>query len=131
MRRLLVAPLFLLLAGCGFLDKSRLTDAYFDVIPSLWPDNDAVELVTWPVLFAGHGTVLLGCATIDQGFRTFESVVPAGRDAYDYLIMPGNRNNVMLHQTIVVPKALATPVIFTGSYFVRWLLPFDEEERLF
>ena len=126
MRRIAVLlTLFLpLLVGCGFLADARVCEAYGE---NVWPDDEVAILMTWPF----HGAMMLGCAAIDQGIRTFECLPPAARDAYDYFVLPGTGNNIMFDRTIAVPKTLATPVIFVGSYGARWLLPLDEEDRPF
>lgn len=123
--KLIVAALTLLwLFGCGFVDQTRACECYID---HMWPENNAVLLGTWPF----HVIMLGGCVVVDQGARTAESVVPAGRDAYDYLTLPVNDDNIMLHRTVVVPKTLATPLIFVGSYAARWLAPIEEDDHPF
>lgn len=125
MKKIACLLLLLILPGCGFLDKPRLCEDYFD-----WAVRDSdkvILLTTWPI----HAVVLAGCATVDQGCRTVESVPPAAVDAWDYLVMPVSDDNVMLRQTILVPKLLATPLIFVGSYAVRWLIPIPDDERPF
>lgn len=122
--KLLALLMIVALSGCGFLNEPRACEAYGK---TFLPDEEAAILVTWPI----HLVMLCGCAAIDQGARTVESLIPAGRDAYDYLVLPVNDDNVMFARTVAVPKAVTTPVIFVGSYAVRWLIPLDEDSQPF
>jgi hypothetical protein len=114
----------LLEGGCGFIAEPRVCEEYFD---HMAPESEEACLVTWPF----HLVLLAGCATVDQTVRTFECAGPAGRDACDYLCLRGNGNNIMFEHTIGLPKTLATPVVFVGSYVARWLFPLEAEDRPF
>jgi hypothetical protein len=115
----------LLLSGCGFLRNARVCEQYTDhMIPH---ENPQFMLLTWPF----HIVMLTGCAIIDQVITTFEIIPSCSIDSWDYLILRGNGNNILFERTILIPKTLATPVVFVGSYFVRWLLPVELDERPF
>lgn len=125
--QLLKTSLILALAavtGCGFLREARVCEEYCDTFV---PNDEAALLVTWPI----HLGMLAGCAAVDQSITTFECIGPAGRDSYEYLTMKHNKNNIMLDRTIAVPRALATPLIFTGSYTVRWMFPVSDSRKPF
>lgn len=109
---------------CGFVAQPRLSEAY---IEEFTPEDATECLVTWPI----HAVALPITATIDQGARTVESTVPAGRDAIDFFLLDISDDNIMLSRTIAIPKLLATPAIFLGSYIARWFIPIDEEDRPF
>ena len=116
--------LFGTLTDCGFLQKRRLTEPYFTHVVA---PNTGSCVVLWPV----HLVALLGAAVIDQSIHTFEAVPPAARDAVDFFFLEGNGNNIMLELTVAVPKTLATPLIFIGSYLARWFVPFSDTARPF
>jgi hypothetical protein len=109
---------------CGFLSQARISEAY---IEEFAPDDAAECLVTWPI----HAIALPITAMLDQGIHTFEAIPPAGRDAGDFFLMEFSQNNVMLARTVAVPKLLATPAIFIGSYLVRWFVPIGPDDRPF
>jgi len=118
-------PSLLFLSGCGFIQHPRLTDDYWeDVVEKTSPQ---LNLVVWPI----HGVVLFVCAIIDQTIYSFEIFYPALRDAYQYLILRGNGNNIMFEHTIAVPKTVATPLVFVGSYLARWFVPIGHDEQPF
>jgi len=120
-----VALACLSLAGCGSLrGRDTLAKKYVD---HCWPDDERVCLTTWPF----HVVAISSCFVVDQTLWTFHCVPPAARDAGDYFLMRGSGNNIMLEHTIAVPKALATPAIFVGSFLVRWIAPIGETERVF
>lgn len=111
-------------AHCGFLAQPRVSEAYIEA----FAPEDATEcLVTWPI----HAVALPITATIDQGARTVEAALPAGRDALDFFWLDISDDNLMLSRTIAVPKLLVTPGIFLGSYIARWFYPLDAEDQPF
>ena len=114
--------LALMCAGCGFVDRPRVCDAYMRIE---WPESKAFLFAFAPI----HGVLLLGCAAADQGCRTVESAVPAGRDAWDWLVMPVRRESVLVRGAGTLGKALTAPAVFAGSYLARWLWPFRVEDR--
>lgn len=109
---------------CGFLADPYISEAY---VEAFFPESVTECLVTWPL----HAVVLPVTATADQGIRTVETVVPAGRDAVDYVQLDFTKDNVMLSRTVAVPKLIATPLIFVGSYVARWFFPFEKGDRPF
>ena len=111
-------------AHCGFLSEARISSAYLDEFA---PQDETECLITWPM----HAVVLPVTATLDQGIHTFEAAPPAGRDAIDFFFLEIGENNIMLSRTIAVPKLIATPAIFLGSYIVRWFIPIDHTDRPF
>ncbi|MEQ9367257.1 MAG: hypothetical protein RIF32_23700 [Leptospirales bacterium] len=110
--------------SCGFFAQPRVSEAYLD---EFMPESATECLVTWPI----HAIALPITATIDQGARTFEATLPAGRDALDFFWLEISDDNVMLSRTIAVPKLLVTPGIFVGSYIARWFYPLDDDDRPF
>jgi hypothetical protein len=127
MKRLavIIIAVSLLLSGCGFLRNARVCEQYLDhMIPREEPQ---LMLITWPF----HLVMLAGCAVIDQAITTFEIIPSCGVDSWDYLILHGNGNNILFERSILIPKTLATPVIFIGSYIVRWFVPVELDERPF
>ena len=112
------------LCGCGFIRNARLCEQY---IGHMVPEEPQINIVIWPF----HLVMLTCCAAIDQFITTFEIFKPAAVDGYDYLIMRGNGNNILFERSVMIPKTLATPVIFTGSYVMRWLFPIEHDARPF
>ncbi len=128
---LITLILFLLIgnSGCGFLDEARVCEGYIEnVAEPLWPDEPAVALVTWPILIPLHAGGLAVSATVDQTCRTFESAVPASIETKNYFLLPVPEDNVLLHRSLILPKFVATPLIWVGSYLVRWFLPIGSED---
>jgi hypothetical protein len=113
------------LCGCGFIDHPYLSEGYVKNV--ITPSNCETNFAIWPA----HVVVLTATASVDQGARTAESFVPAAKDAYGYLILRGNGNNVMLERMVAIPKTLATPIVFVISYVVRWLTPVSDEDLMF
>ncbi len=127
MRRLAVIVIVasLLLSGCGFIRNARVCEQYIDhMIPA---EDSQAMLVTWPF----HLVMLTGCALIDQAITTFEIIPSCGVDSWDYLLLHGSGNNILFEHAILIPKTIATPVIFVGSYLVRWLFPVELDQRPF
>ncbi len=123
-RILLVTLVAALGSRCGFLADPYISEAY---VEAFFPESVTECLVTWPL----HAVALPVVATADQGIRTVEAVVPAGRDAVDYVYLDFTEHNVMLSRTVAIPKLVATPLIFVGSYVARWFYPFERDERPF
>ncbi len=116
--------LALSLSHCGFFAQPRVSEAYLE---NFAPEDEVECLVTWPI----HAVALPLTATIDQGARTVEATVPAGRDAWDFVLLEFSDDNLMLSRTLAVPKLLITPGIFVGSYLTRWFYPLDDDDRPF
>jgi len=117
--------LVFLSSGCGYLEDARVCKKYVKKV--IEPCGEVGNLLLWPIHLVG----LAGCAVIDQGARTFEIIPTAGRDSWDYFLMEGRGNNVMFERSVAIPKTVATPLIFVGSYLTRWLFPADNEDRPF
>ena len=125
LRSLLICiVLALSLSHCGFFAQPRVSEAYLE---NFAPEDEVECLVTWPI----HAIALPVTATIDQGARTVEATVPAGRDAWDFVLLQFSDDNIMLSRTLAVPKLLITPGIFVGSYLTRWFYPLDDDDRPF
>ena len=117
-------PLLLLGAACSmFRTDNRRTLNLLD--RELAPEDTAAKVALSPLAlpagiaaFATDLAVVHPIATIDDAWNDTEELLWRSRD------------ESALRRALVVPiAAIATPFVFAGDWFGRWLLPITSEER--
>jgi hypothetical protein len=117
-------PLLLLGAACSmFRTDNRRTLNLLD--RELTPKDTAAKVALAPIAlpvgvaaFAADLAVVHPVATIDNAWNDTEELLWRSRD------------ESALRRALVVPiAAIATPFVFAGDWFGRWLLPITSEDK--
>jgi hypothetical protein len=122
--RSIAMPLLLLGAACSmFRTDNRRTLNLLD--RELTPKDTAAKVALAPIAlpvgvaaFAADLAVVHPVATIDNAWNDTEELLWRSRD------------ESALRRALVVPiAAIATPFVFAGDWFGRWLLPITSEDK--
>lgn len=124
MMRPLGVAMLLVASACSMCRESnRRTLDLLD--RELTPESTAAKVALFPVAlpgglvaFAADLAVVHPAATVDDAWDDTEQLLWHPRDESS------------LRRVLFVPlAALATPLVFTGDWFGRWLLPIASEEK--